>query len=257
MGIERTEFSSGLRVVTSGCRRPLRVLRLGARRIPRRASAIGGSSHFLEHLLFKGTRRGPPAGSRRTSMPSGGDVNAFASKEYTSCCTHPRRRPGMWSITCPTCSRARCSVGRSRCGASGDPRGDQHARGLARGGRPRPLHRSPLAEPSAGRPSSAPPRRSAATRDKVHRFYRKHYVPGGLVVAAGNLRRQELLDMLRRRMTRDGSCGRGTRRDGTSAPAEPPESSAKPLVKRRKTEQAHICLGTNGLAGATPTGSPS
>ena len=34
-----------------------------------------------------------------------------------------------------------------------------------------------------------------------------------------------------------------------------PESSAKPLVKRRKTEQAHICLGTNGLRGATPTGS--
>src|SRR5688572_33177034 len=32
----------------------------------------------------------------------------------------------------------------------------------------------------------------AATRDKVHRFYRRHYVPGRLVVAAaGNLRHEE------------------------------------------------------------------
>ena len=31
-----------------------------------------------------------------------------------------------------------------------------------------------------------------------------------------------------------------------------PESSAKPLVKRRKTEQAHICLGTNGLPRSDP-----
>ena len=31
-----------------------------------------------------------------------------------------------------------------------------------------------------------------------------------------------------------------------------PESSAEPLVKRRKTEQAHICLGTNGLPRSDP-----
>ena len=36
-----------------------------------------------------------------------------------------------------------------------------------------------------------------------------------------------------------------------------PISSSRPLIKRRKTEQAHICLGTNGLRGAIPTGSRS
>ena len=94
----------------------------------------------------------------------------------------------------------------------------------------------------------------AATRDKVHRFYRRHYVPGGLVVAAaGNLRHEELLDMLRSRMdtgriVRTGDPqGWNLRASGTA-----PESSAEPLVKRRKTEQAHICLGTNGLARSDP-----
>ena len=40
----------------------------------------------------------------------------------------------------------------------------------------------------------------AATREKVRRFYRKHYVPGQLVAAAGNLRHEDLLRMLRERM---------------------------------------------------------
>jgi predicted Zn-dependent peptidase len=37
------------------------------------------------------------------------------------------------------------------------------------------------------------------------------------------------------------------RRGGT-----PPSPSGRSLTKRRKTEQAHICLGTNGLARADP-----
>jgi predicted Zn-dependent peptidase len=36
------------------------------------------------------------------------------------------------------------------------------------------------------------------------------------------------------------------------APERAPEPSGKHLVKRRKTEQAHICLGTNGLARNDP-----
>ena len=60
----------------------------------------------------------------------------------------------------------------------------------------------------------------AATRDKVHRFYRRHYVPGGLVVAAaGNLRHEELLDMLRSRMD-TGRIVRNRRSAGVEPPRE-------------------------------------
>ena len=79
-------------------------------------------------------------------------------------------------------------------------------------------------------------------------------MPGQLVVAAaGNLRHEDLLRLLRERM----DVGRVV---GTGEPAgwslraheSAPVSSSRPLIKRRKTEQAHICLGTNGLARSDP-----
>ncbi|MEX0650408.1 MAG: pitrilysin family protein, partial [Actinomycetota bacterium] len=90
----------------------------------------------------------------------------------------------------------------------------------------------------------------------VRRFYGRHYVPGNLVIAAaGNLRHEDLIRMLKQRMDAGRRLnGRGT---GAStwkfrAPGRAPKPSGAHLVKRRKTEQAHICLGTNGLARNDP-----
>src|ERR1700733_894695 len=48
------------------------------------APAEAGASHFLEHLLFKGT----PERSARSISDAvdaiGGDINAFTTKEYTT-----------------------------------------------------------------------------------------------------------------------------------------------------------------------------
>src|SRR5687767_11619561 len=53
---------------------------IGARDEPQR---LAGTSHFLEHLLFKGT----PTRSAKQIADAfdavGGDVNAFTGKEYT------------------------------------------------------------------------------------------------------------------------------------------------------------------------------
>ena len=35
-------------------------------------------------------------------------------------------------------------------------------------------------------------------------------------------------------------------------PGQPPRASGRDLIKRRKTEQAHICLGTDGLSRTDP-----
>ena len=85
MPIERTEFSSGLRVVTE--RMPgVRSVSIGfwvlAGSRDERPS-ISGHCHFLEHLLFKGT---PTRGARDIAEAFdavGGDLNAFTAKEYT------------------------------------------------------------------------------------------------------------------------------------------------------------------------------
>ena len=46
--------------------------------------AIAGASHFLEHLLFKGTERRTARAIAELVDATGGDMNAFTSKEYTA-----------------------------------------------------------------------------------------------------------------------------------------------------------------------------
>ena len=88
----------------------------------------------------------------------------------------------------------------------------------------------------------------------MRRFYRRHYLPGHLVVAAaGNLRHDDLVRLLRTRMdTGRRLSARDTSVWNLRVPGRAPKPSGQDLVKRRKTEQAHICLGTNGLARNDP-----
>jgi len=46
--------------------------------------AIAGASHFLEHLLFKGTERRTARAIAELVDATGGEMNAFTSKEYTT-----------------------------------------------------------------------------------------------------------------------------------------------------------------------------
>jgi predicted Zn-dependent peptidase len=88
----------------------------------------------------------------------------------------------------------------------------------------------------------------------VNRYYRKHYVPANLVVAAaGNVDHDELVRLLRKHMDVGRKLPAGKkgswslRGEGTAPPP-----SGRELVRKRDTEQAHICLGTNGMARRDP-----
>src|SRR5687768_1283991 len=48
----------------------------------------GGASHFLEHLVFKGTKRRSTTEIAQIIDILGGDVDAFTGKEYTSFYAH-------------------------------------------------------------------------------------------------------------------------------------------------------------------------
>ncbi len=66
---------------------------VGARDEP---SEIAGMSHFLEHLLFKGTDTRSAIEISQTVDRVGGDINAFTSKEYTAYyCRLPARH--VWT----------------------------------------------------------------------------------------------------------------------------------------------------------------
>jgi zinc protease len=48
------------------------------------ASGKSGLAHFLEHLLFKGTKKHPPGEFNRIIDLNGGEDNAFTSRDYTA-----------------------------------------------------------------------------------------------------------------------------------------------------------------------------
>ena len=48
------------------------------------APGVAGTSHFLEHLLFKGTEARPARSIAELVDATGGEMNAFTAKEYTA-----------------------------------------------------------------------------------------------------------------------------------------------------------------------------
>ena len=259
MAIRRTEFSSGLRIVTE--RMPsVRSVSLGVWVLAGsrdEAPKISGSSHFLEHLLFKGTRTRSARDIAEAFDAVGGDVNAFTAKEYT--CYYARVLDRDLELAVDhLADMLQHSLIRS-ADLDGERQVILEEIHMHEDSPEDVVHdvftetlwpNHPLGRPILG----TVPTIEAASRASVHRFYRDHYVPGNFVVAAaGSLEHEDLLSMLRSRM----ETGRVVRRGQPSvwnlrAGGSPPGPSGARLVRRRKTEQAHICLGTNGLARSDP-----
>jgi len=258
MPIGRTEFGSGLRVVTE--RMPgVRSVAVGfwvlagSRDEP---PPVGGASHFLEHLLFKGTRTRSARDIAEAFDNVGGDVNAFTAKEYT--CFHARVRDRDVPMAIDhLCDMVQHSLLRSR-----DLEAERRVileEINVHEDSPDELIHDLFAEtlwpdhPLGRRILGTRPSITGMTREQVRRFYRRHYVPGNLVVvAAGNLQHDLLLDLVAGNMP-TGPIRAQERitwnlREGGAAPLP----SGRSLVRRRATEQAHICIGTNGVSRVDP-----
>ena len=259
MTIRRTGYTSGLRVVTE--RMPgVRSASIGFWVLAGsrdEAPKISGSSHFLEHLLFKGTATRSAQDIAEAFDAVGGDVNAFTAKEYTCYYARVLDRDLELAVDHLADMLQHSLIGSADLNAERqvileeinmhedspeDLVHDVFTEALW------PDH--PLGRPVLGTVATI----RAATRTAVNRFYRRHYVPGNFVVAAaGNVQHDELLSMLSKRMetgrrSKEGSDPASNLRAG----GQPPRASGARLVRRRKTEQAHICLGTDGLARVDP-----
>jgi predicted Zn-dependent peptidase len=258
MPIRRTEFQSGLRVVTE--RMPgVRSVALGfwvltgSRDEP---PPVSGSSHFLEHLLFKGTRTRSAQDIAEAFDHVGGELNAFTAREYTCyyARTLDRDLPMAVDHLCDMLQRTVFRQGDFEAerqvileeinvheDAPDDLVHDVFTETLWPG--------HPLGRPVLGTKQSI----QAATREQVRRFWTKHYVPGNLVVvAAGNVQHDDLLGLLRSFMDTGRVRSEGPAAWNLREPGSPPEPSGRSLVRKRKTEQAHICIGTNGVSRHDP-----
>jgi predicted Zn-dependent peptidase len=210
---------------------------------------LAGASHFLEHLLFKGT---PTRSARELAEAidaTGGDMNAYTSREHTAFYARVPAAHGPMAVRVlaevladPALRTDEVDAEREvileeLAAAEDSPEDVVHTR-LADALFPgHPLGREVLGTEATI---------EALSRDEIAGFHGEWYRPANLVVAAaGRTSHQEVLDLL------DGFRGAG---DGGAVPERSaPVVDPEPLVVvRHPVEQAHLTFGWRGLAQDDP-----
>ena len=258
MAIERTEFDSGLRVITDrmpGVHSATVGIWVGTGSRDER-SGMGGASHFLEHLLFKGTKSRSAQEIAEAFDAVGGDANAFTSKETT--CYYAR----VLDRDLPMALEHLCDMLQNSLLRSPDVDSERQVileEIHMHEDTPDDLVHDLFMETLwPGHSLGLPVLGTVDTitemkRDQIKRFYAHHYSPSNFaIVAAGNVHHDEVIKLVRRSM----ETGRVKRTTTTSV--EPSGKMRVPVptdvvqVKRRSTEQAHIVAGTSGMSRGDP-----
>jgi predicted Zn-dependent peptidase len=214
--------------------------------------SLSGASHFLEHLLFKGTPERTALDISVQLDEVGGEFNAFTAKEYT--CFHARVLDEdlplavdvlgdmVTSSTLETDDvEAEREVILDEIAMHDDDPDDVVSNLFAE----KAWAASPLARPIAGSVASI----RSLTRAQILRYYRSRYVPENTVVAvAGNVDHASVVRQVRRAFSRSNflidtavrplPVRRGQRARRTVAGE---------VVLARPFEQVNLVLGVNGL----------
>ena len=250
----RTTLPGGLRVVTE----TLPTVRSAAFGIwvgvgsRDETPVLNGATHYLEHLLFKGTSRRSALDISSALDAVGGEMNAFTAKEYT--CYYARVLDSDLPLAVDVVSdmltgalirpedvdTERAVVLEEIAMTEDDPGDVVHdlfARTL--------YGDSPLGRPVLGTVETI----NALTRDQVAGFYHRRYRPEHLVVAAaGNVDHAKVVHQVKAAFE-----AAGVLRREDAVPAGPRTGSralrtaGKVEVLDRPTEQAHVVLGMPGV----------
>jgi predicted Zn-dependent peptidase len=253
-GVRRTILPGGLRVVTESLP-AVRSVALGIWvGVGSRDEDLShaGATHYLEHLLFKGT-------SKRTALEisaemdtAGGEMNAFTAKEYT--CYYARVLDAdlplavdvlsdmvTSSLIAPKDVDAERNVVLEEIAMNeDDPSDTVHEAFTAK-----LFGDTPLGRPILGTTDSI----NAITRDQIFEHYQARYTPEHLVVAAaGNLDHDTVVELVRQAFgpALAQPAEPAAPRLGGDHPGQP--SGAGTTLVSRGIEQANLVLGCPALA---------
>jgi len=249
--VRRTRLDNGIRVVTEALPE-LRSVAIGfwagtgSRDEP---DELAGASHFLEHLLFKGTERRSAQDIAEAVEAVGGEMNAFTTKEYTA--YYVRILDESYDLALDILSDVVWSpafrpdeVDCERQVILEEIKMHEDT--------PDELVHSIFAEalfPAQtigrevlGRVESI----DAMTPGQIAAFHGRHYKGGNIVVAAaGNLEHDQIVAEVERCFAGEV----GDREPRINAEVRP---AAARRVLTRPTEQAHLVLGMPGLSRSDP-----
>ncbi|MDZ7339009.1 MAG: insulinase family protein [candidate division KSB1 bacterium] len=247
---KRTILDNGLRVVTEYMPAVRSValgvwVEAGSRdETPR----LRGVSHFVEHMLFKGTARRTAREIAQALEDLGGSLNAYTSKEFCCYTAH------VLDEHVPVAVDVLADILQNSLFAQSDIEKEKqvilremdHARET-----PEdiifdylyedvyPNH--PLGHQVYGEPETV----RAFTRDDLVDFLHGHYTRGRIVVAAaGNIVHDRLVELVGKSFA-DLPADHGPKR-------EPPLEGARGSVRPQECAQVHVCLGGRAYPYADP-----
>ncbi len=253
--VRRTVLPGGLRVVTEampGVRSASIGVWVGVGSRDE-SPAMSGASHFLEHLLFRGTPTRSALDISVSLDEVGGEFNAFTAKEYT--CFHAR----VLDVDLPLAVDVLGDMITSSTIAQEDVESEREVildEIAMHDDDPEDVvtnlfaetswRSSPLGRPIAGTVDSI----NALTRAQITRFYRTTYRPENMVVAvAGNVEHTSVVRHVRKAFSRSGFLA-----DPANRPAAPRQASRFRRIAGgqvridRPFEQVNVLLGVTGLA---------
>lgn len=212
-----------------------------------------GASHYLEHLLFKGTNQRSALDISSAIDRLGGEMNAFTAKEFT--CFYARVLDAdlptavdvvtdmvlSSTITGPDFESERGVILEEIAMHDDDP-GDVVHDAFAES----VFGDTPLGRPILGSSESI----VTLNRDTVRRYYRRWYCQENMVVAAaGNLEHAAVVRLVKKAFAAGGvdltADAPGDRRARRAQPR--PRRGGQVLVVPRSSEQVNLVLGVPGV----------
>lgn len=251
----KTVLPSGLRIVTEEVNTVRSVavgiwINVGSRD---ESSSTAGASHFLEHLLFKGTKNRSALDISSAIEAVGGEMNAFTSKEYT--CFYARVIDSdlalaidvlgdliTSSVVAVADVKAEANVVLEEIAMRDDDPSDL-------------IHdlfletyygNSQLGRPILGTTKSI----KSMSRNTVYNYYKKKYLPQDIVVAvAGNVKHKDVVRKVEAALSKDNFLDKPNSdfKLRTSMQAKIPGRNKVGIIDR-KTEQAHLLFGVDGVS---------
>lgn len=254
MSVRRTVLPSGLRIVTEEISsvRSAAVgiwVNVGSRD---ETPAVAGASHFLEHLLFKGTKTRTALEISSSIESVGGEMNAFTGKEYT--CFYARVIDNDLPMAIDVISDLITSSLVTEVDVNAERKVVLEEIAM-RDDDPSDLVHDLFSDTYYGDTQlgrsilGSVQSINEMSRKSVFNYYKKRYVPQDLVVAiAGNIKHKTVVEMIEKALSRDGFL------DVSGTPQVRPNKAIKVKEQQsvglitRKTEQAHMFYGLAGVS---------
>jgi predicted Zn-dependent peptidase len=209
-----------------------------------------GLSHFIEHMIFKGTRTRSAYQIAKEFDAIGGHTNAFTSAEYT--CYHARaldtHLETMADILTDILLNSEFSIQEienerpvilSEISMLEDsPEEYIHSLLEENYWKDHPLGRSILGTPD---------RIGTFDTASVKTYFQTHYCPENIIISvAGNVDHDRLLELI-------GPAFGSINRSSTAEPRDVPTANIHTKIYRKNLEQVHVCLGCRGIPLTHPS----